>query len=126
MSKLPKIIHVDEMDQHPGAVYIGRWNPGRKLGPSPLRNPYKIGKDGDRGDVVWRFQVYMMTTPVVLRSLPSIRNAPALACWCRRSDDECTHDNLCHGDPIIDALAAFTDDELIARAEKIERNEGAA
>lgn len=62
-------------------VYIGR--PGR------WGNPYTIGKDGDRDEVIAKFETYLLGRPDLLRDLPSLKDK-RLGCWCSP--------NRCHGD----------------------------
>lgn len=62
-------------------VYIGR--------PSMWGNPFSIGKDGTRADVVEKYRAWIQTQPQLLAALPSLRGK-TLGCWCAP--------NACHGD----------------------------
>ncbi len=62
-------------------VYIGR--------PSKWRNPYKIGRDGDRAEVIAKFEAYIMGRPDLLAQLPELRGK-RLGCHCAPLP--------CHGD----------------------------
>jgi len=73
----------------PNTVYIGR--------PSIWGNPYKIGVDGDRKEVIEKYRVFLnaklKTNPYYL----DILIGKDLACWCPL--------NLqCHADVIIEHL----------------------
>ncbi len=54
-------------------VYVGR--------PSIWGNPYRIGPDGTREDVVRKYEVFLRTSPVLLAQLRDVRGA-TLGCWC--------------------------------------------
>jgi hypothetical protein len=68
----------------PGAVYIGR--------PSIWGNPFVIGKDGSRDDVIAKFGTYMMGRPDLITQLQKLAGKD-LVCWCA--------DKRCHGDVLV-------------------------
>ena len=68
-------------------IYIGR---GSKWG-----NPFVIGKDGDRNEVIRKYEEYIAQRPDLLRSLPELENK-ILGCWCNPL--------ACHGDILIKLL----------------------
>ena len=49
----------------PNSVYIGR--------PSIWGNPYAIGRDGTRDDVIAKYEVWIMSQPALLARLPELR-----------------------------------------------------
>ncbi len=111
MSKT-RVIHVNDMLNYPDAVYVGRAMPRRGLKPSEWQNPYKIGRDGDRAEVIEKYRqmlAYWLApiTPdsqqIWMNGLRKLVGKP-LACWCRRDGEERTADNACHGDEIIRLL----------------------
>jgi hypothetical protein len=63
------------------AVYIGR---GSKWG-----NPFIIGRDGTRQDVVEKYAVWICDNPLLLDCLPELKGKD-LVCFCSPL--------LCHGD----------------------------
>ena len=65
-------------------VYIGR--------PSKWGNPFKIGVDGTREEVVKKYEEYIRKTPALLESLSELVGKD-LVCWCAPQ--------LCHGDVLI-------------------------
>jgi hypothetical protein len=69
-------------------VYIGR---GSRWG-----NPYRIGRDGNREDVIRMYTVYLRQKPELLRSLRRLRGK-RLGCFCAPLE--------CHGD----VLAAYAE-----------------
>ena len=79
-----------------GAVYIGR---GTKWG-----NPFRIGPDGDRGDVVRKHEGYLATQPDLLRQIDELRDRD-LVCFCAP--------HACHGDLLL-KLANGSREERIA------------
>ena len=64
----------------PGAIYAGR--------PGPLGNPYQIGPDGDRAEVIRKFSIDFQSRlklqPEFQAYLQELRNIPALYCHCPR------------------------------------------
>jgi hypothetical protein len=62
-------------------VYIGR---GSKWG-----NPFMIGRDGSRQDVIEQFEQYLTSSPELMAALPEL-NDKVLGCFCKPK--------ACHGD----------------------------
>ena len=116
-----QIIHVRDMPQHPGAVYIGRSMPKYGNRASKWANPYRIGDNGwDRITVVELYEADLCdgdpeNRRVVgrLAELPELRGK-TLACWCRHAGEPRTAQTLCHGDVLADLLDRYSDAELIA------------
>ena len=81
------VIHVRDMRD--GDVYIGRRNNRRNLSGSIWHNPFEIGKDGTREEVIARFQAYFMNRFDLLAQLHTLKGK-RLACWCKPK--------ACHGD----------------------------
>jgi hypothetical protein len=105
-----RVVHV--RDQVPGAVYVGRPRfRGDAAGGVTWGNPYRVGKDGTRAEVIARYRADLLASPLRLRLLPQLRGKP-LACWCRRDGEEPTPENACHADVLLDLLSRFTDAEL--------------
>ena len=94
----------------PNSVYIGR-NPEiyrrcRGAGVPPWGNPFVIGRDGSRGEVVRRFAIElerrMRDQSFVDRMIRELLGAENLICHCvqrGREDPTC-----CHGYPMRDAI----------------------
>lgn len=83
----------------PFDVYIGRgtrWYGGLKG--SVWANPFKIGPDGTRGEVIETYRQRLLSTPSLLARVGELRGK-ALACWCSPLP--------CHGD----VLAELADQE---------------
>ena len=62
-------------------VYIGR--------PSKWGNPFSIGKDGTREEVIQKYKEWISQQPELLADLPSLKGK-VLGCWCKPQ--------ACHGD----------------------------
>lgn len=69
-------------------VYIGR---GSKWG-----NPYKIGLDGTRRQVIERYYKYIKSKPELLADLHELEDK-SLGCYCKPND--------CHGDVLVKLIA---------------------
>ncbi|WP_442237842.1 DUF4326 domain-containing protein [Rhodopseudomonas pseudopalustris] len=66
-------------------VYIGR--------PSKWGNPFVIGRDGSRAEVVAKYRAWIVTQPALMNALEELRGRD-LVCWCAPL--------ACHGDVLID------------------------
>ena len=79
----------------PYDVYIGRG--------SPFGNPYVIGPDGDRGEVIEKYRQYFLKRieedPIFKDNVIGLRGK-TLACFCKPK--------ACHGDIIIEWLNSQT------------------
>ena len=75
-------------------VYIGR--------PSKWGNPFEIGKDGTREEVIEKYESYIMNTPNLINDLQELIGK-ILGCWCKPK--------ACHGD----ILQRMVEDELWLR-----------
>ncbi len=62
-------------------VYIGR--------PSKWGNPFVIGRDGTRDEVVARYEAWLLEQPELVAALPELAGK-TLGCWCAP--------RACHGD----------------------------
>ncbi|CAF2937397.1 unnamed protein product [Rotaria sp. Silwood2] len=63
-------------------VYIGR--------PSDWGNPFVIGRDGDRADVIRKYRSWIMRQPDLLARAKKELRGRRIACWCKPE--------ACHGD----------------------------
>ena len=79
-----KVVHCEEA---PYDVYIGR--------PGPWGNPFEIGIDGTRAEVIEKYRIYMLTNTELLSKLPEL-NGKVLGCWCKPK--------ACHGDVLVELL----------------------
>ncbi len=85
--------YVVHCKQQPYDVYIGR--------PSKWGNPFIIGRDGSRAEVVARYENWLLEQPRLLAELGELRGR-VLGCWCAPL--------ACHGD-VLARLANREDKE---------------
>jgi len=71
-------------------VYIGR--------PSIWGNPFTIGKDGTREEVLIKFENYLLNNANLMGKLYLLKDK-VLGCWC--------HPNRCHGNILIEVMEKF-------------------
>lgn len=77
--------------REPHHVYIGRY--------SKWGNPFRIGSDGTREEVIRRYERYLAQQPQLLADLPELRGK-TLGCWCAPQ--------ACHGDVLLRLANAMT------------------
>lgn len=70
---LPRIFNKHTHGIPAGAVYIGRG--------SPWGNPFIIGRDGSRAEVIAKYEAWIDTQPQLLARLPELKGR-GLVCWC--------------------------------------------
>lgn len=81
--RLPtRVVHVR---REPFDVYIGR--------PSKWGNPFVVGKDGTRAEVIEKYRTWLMRNQLLMSSLQELRGK-VLGCWCKPL--------LCHGDILVE------------------------
>ena len=73
----------------PYDVYIGRG--------SIWGNPYVIGRDGTRDEVIAQYREYLLSRPHLLARLPELKGK-TLGCW--------FSPNACHGDVLVELAEA--------------------
>jgi hypothetical protein len=56
-----------------GAINVGR--------PSKWGNPFKIGRDGTREEVIAKYRAWIMNQPDLLAEVATLKGE-TLACWC--------------------------------------------
>lgn len=80
-------------------IYIGRYNPFRNLPKSVFANPYVIGRDGTRTEVLQKYENYirreLVRRPDLIQALRELKGK-RLGCWCAPQK--------CHGDVLIKLL----------------------
>jgi hypothetical protein len=84
---------VAHCQREPYDVYIGRAVPRRGLAASKWANPYPLRREGDRLDVIARYEhEHLPTHPELIAALPELRGK-VLGCWCAPK--------ACHGDVLL-------------------------
>lgn len=86
---MPKVMHVNSTEarisaENGTAVYIGR--------PSIWGNPFRIGVDGDRGQVIAKYEAWLSLQPSMLVKVKELAGKDLL-CWCSPQH--------CHGDVLL-------------------------
>ncbi len=92
----------------PENIYIGRAgivfidNERYPKESSPYCNPYKIGKDGTRDEVILKYKNYLISkienSNEFKKNFLKLKNKN-LGCWC--------HPEKCHGDVILELLDIY-------------------
>lgn len=75
-----KVVHKREHHD----VYIGR--------PSKWGNPFIIGRDGTREEVIAKYEVWLKNNAELMAALPELKGK-TLGCWCAP--------RACHGDVLL-------------------------
>jgi hypothetical protein len=77
-------------------IYIGR--------PSSWGNPYKIGRDGTREEVIHKYREWILTQPRLLQRLPEL-HGKVLGCWCvQQPVNSIRTTKECHGEILLELL----------------------
>jgi hypothetical protein len=81
-------------------VYIGR--DYAEFTDEGWGNPFHIGKDGDRAEVLRKYREWVLDNPYVLERLSLLRDK-VLGCWCKPE--------ACHGDVLAELVNALPQEE---------------
>lgn len=81
----------------PHDVYIGR--------PSKWGNPFEIGKDGTRSEVIVKYEEWLRSNEELLNEIEELRGK-TLGCWCKPKS--------CHGDVIVKILNEREQEKLLS------------
>jgi len=82
---MPRVLNKHKDAIPKDAVYIGR--------PSKWGNPFIIGPDGDRTDVIEQYYAYIMDTPKLYDAAKKELRGKDLVCFCAP--------RACHGDVLL-------------------------
>lgn len=77
---MPKVWHVRHPDCPKDAVYGGR--------PGPLGNPFLIGRDGNRAEVIAKHRRWFLAQPNLVALVRSYRGRD-WSCWCAPLNCHC-------------------------------------
>ncbi len=83
---MPKVWNMRDPNLPVGHIYVGR--------PSPWGNPFEIGKDGTRTEVIELFKQRALQTPEFVAEVRSKLRGQDLACWCAPA--------ACHADFLLE------------------------
>ena len=87
---------VNCLDYKPYDVYIGR--------PSKWGNPFEIGKDGTRYEVIQKYRYYIENNKDLLDSLKDLK-WKTLGCFCKPE--------MCHGDILVELVSVLENEEIL-------------
>jgi hypothetical protein len=87
MSSMTVVLNAKQVGRRssPDRVYVGR--------PSKWGNPFKIGHDGSREQVIARYREWILRQPALMAALPELRGKD-LVCWCAPEP--------CHADVLLE------------------------
>lgn len=102
LSPIPLVMNckVDDYD-----VYIGRNRCPRTGKIGIWGNPFKIGRDGSRSEVIKKFKDWIEAQPELIEKARLELRDMRLGCWCAPA--------LCHGDVLYE-IAHFSSPPLIS------------
>lgn len=82
----PKVLNKYKDGSPKGAVYIGR--------PTKWGNPFVIGKDGDRDEVVEKYRNWIKQQKILVEEAKQELRGRSLVCFCAP--------HKCHGDVLLE------------------------
>ena len=93
----PQVLNTQILGLHPnvvpdGALYIGR-HTRNGWACSKWHNPFRVGPDGDRAEVIRKYRAWVCDEPELMAALPELRGKD-LICWCAPL--------ACHGDVLLE------------------------
>ena len=106
-----KVVNIKAFDfdeNNPDHVYIGRANSRQGLSESKWHNPFKVGDDGTREQVIRAYREWIKHQPELLTSIEELRGK-TLVCWC------CPE--ACHGDVLLELLEGSSELKIHPAAE---------
>ena len=82
-----KVLNAKRVGKNPGpeCVYVGR--------PSRWGNPFVIGRDGTRDEIIAKYRAWVLAKPVLMAALDELRGKN-LVCWCAPE--------RCHADVLLE------------------------
>ena len=83
-------------------VYIGRGKCPKTGEKGIWGNPFAIGKDGNREEVIEKYNDWILTNHELMKKLPELKGK-TLGCWCAP--------RACHGDVLIGLIKLLEQEE---------------
>lgn len=77
---MPVVHNISHKGLPLGAVYVGRQT--RRFGYSPYGNPFQIGPDGTRQQVIAKYEQWLRDRPALIAKAKKELKDKDLACWC--------------------------------------------
>jgi hypothetical protein len=90
-TNLTKVVHVRKSAFD---IYIGR--AFAEFNESDWHNPFHLGKDGNRKEVLRKYREYLLSRPDLLSHLSELKDK-TLGCWCKPK-------LACHGDVLVELV----------------------
>ena len=95
----PRVIKFVRGEMMPiGSIYVGR--------PTKWGNPYHIGRDGTRSEVVIKYLEYLQNNDMLKDSLWELVDKD-LVCYCHNWNGQGTNPMYCHADVLLMAAAGL-------------------
>jgi len=107
-TRVVNIKTVDFDENNPDHVYIGRANKNYGLAKSKWANPFIVGEDGTREQVIQAFREWIKHQPELMNALEELRGK-ILVCYC------CP--KACHGHVLVELLEGNNDLKIHPAAE---------
>lgn len=85
MSGAPRVLNYRRVGKPIGARYVGR--------PTKFGNPFTVGRDGTRADVIAKFEAHILAQPDLVQQIRNELRGKDLVCWCAPSP--------CHADVLL-------------------------
>src|SRR5271157_3713828 len=92
----------------PNCVYIGRDYLG--FHDEGWGNPFHIGSDGNRKEVLLKYRAWIIKQPQLLARLPEL-NDKVLGCWCRPNEGFRGR-LMCHGQILVELATGIRAEEV--------------
>jgi hypothetical protein len=90
---------VVNLREEPYDVYIGRPGRGKSKEEGKGGNPFEIGRDGTREEVIAKYREYILNKPELLEQIPLELKGKTLGCFCKPK--------ACHGDVLVYIAYSF-------------------
>jgi hypothetical protein len=75
--------------------------------PSKWGNPFVIGRDGSRTEVIRKYRAWVITQPQLMAALPELKDK-ILGCYCRPL--------ACHGDVLVELMSTLEENPDTSRS----------
>ena len=72
--------------------------------PSKWGNPFVIGKDGTRSEVIQKYEIWLRNNPALMSEILEL-DGKVLGCWCKPKS--------CHGDVIVKIINELKVDKFL-------------
>ncbi len=82
---MPKVLNDHHKNNSSNGVYIGR--------PSKWGNPFVIGEDGTREEVLFKYRLWLLSQPQLIKEIKKELKGKDLICFCKPKP--------CHGDLLL-------------------------